>query len=115
MCRGYWTRLVWVQKRDGTREAIFSLQTLSRKCKAQKKIIHICFIDYEMSIDRVNHVQLLYALHGLGLEYKELALLTNLYWNQFAKIKKENASSSNVKINRDVRQGCILSSTLFNV
>ena len=39
----------------------------------------------------------------------------NLYWNQTASIKTEDGESSSFPIKRGVRQGCVLSPSLFNV
>ena len=45
----------------------------------------------------------------------ERRLITELYWNQSAKVRTKSGTTGNVEILRGVRQGCILSPSLFNL
>ncbi|XP_030765797.1 uncharacterized protein LOC115889859 [Sitophilus oryzae] len=71
----------------GTREAIFSLQTLVQNCQDQRKDVFMCFIDYEKTFDNVKHNLLVSYLRNLGLDGKDIRLISNLYWNQKAEIR----------------------------
>ena len=50
-----------------------------------------------------------------GWTVKDLRVITNLYWNQRACIRNDNEVSDFAEIKRGVRQGCILSPSLFNL
>lgn len=99
----------------GTREALFSLQILAQKCYDQQKDLHICFIDFEKAFDRVKHEKLFNTLGNVGIDDKDIRLLKNLYWHQIANIKIDNNISKNIEICKGVRQGCVLSPTMFNI
>ena len=70
----------------------------------------VCFIDNKKAIDKVQHEEIIQAMnkHNLGKEY--LQLIINLYCFQIA-----NESINFKEIQRGVRQGCVLSPTLFNL
>ena len=54
-------------------------------------------------------------MQRLEIDGKDLNLITNIYWQQTASEKTEDVQSSTFSIKRGVRQGCILSPSLFNV
>ena len=58
---------------------------------------------------------MLETLKKLEIDGKDLKLIMNLYWQQTASIKTEEGQSSSFNIKRGVRQGCVLSPSLFNV
>nr|CAH7733485.1 unnamed protein product [Callosobruchus chinensis] len=102
------------KKGFGTREDIFSLQTLVQNC--QRKSAFICFIDYEKGFDNVRHEVLATYLQEPGLDDKDVRLIANLYWHQAAQIRLQNsATTEEFEIRKGVRQGCILSPMLFNL
>jgi hypothetical protein len=99
----------------GTREALFSMQTLLQRCWEVRKPVYMCFIDFEKAFNRVQHTRLITALQSIQLDEKDIKLIAKLYWNQTAIINTNNRESKPISIERGVRQGCILSPTLFNV
>ncbi|CAH2241180.1 jg3246 [Pararge aegeria aegeria] len=99
----------------GTREALFAIQVLIQKCRDMQQDVYLCFIDYEKAFDRVLHDRLIAILHNIGLDGKDIRIIQNLYWNQRAKVWVGNEETEDVEIKRGVRQGCILSPTLFNL
>lgn len=99
----------------GTREALFCLQLMAQKCTDQQKPMYVCFVDFEKAFDRVKHTRLIEMLYELGVDSKDVTLLKNIYWQQTAHMKIENDNSNPVNIQRGVRQGCVLSPSLFNV
>ena len=99
----------------GTREGIFSLRIITEKLLEKHKKIYICFIDYKKAFDRVYHAMLLEILKKFEIDGKDLKLIMNLYWQQTASIKTEEGQSNSFGIKRGVRQGCVLSPSLFNV
>ncbi|CAG9834055.1 unnamed protein product, partial [Diabrotica balteata] len=99
----------------GTREAIFALNILLQKFCDQRKDVFACFVDFEKAFDKVQHVKLLQILKNIGTDDKDIRVIKNLYWNQTAIVKIGDNYTDEIPIHRGVRQGCILSPTLFNV
>ena len=98
----------------GTRNAIYILRMLSERAIEMQRDLFICFIDYEKAFDRVRHEDLIEMLQRIGLDGKDLRLITNLYWEQKAIIEIENNKSNWFEIKRGVRQGCVGSPDLFS-
>lgn len=99
----------------GTREALFCVRLLAQKICEFKKNLFICFIDFEKAFDQVLHGKLFEYLEQKGINSYELRLLKYLYYNQVASIKVDETFTKKIPIKRGVRQGCVLSPTLFNV
>lgn len=51
----------------------------------------------------------------LGVDPADIRVMTNLYWGQRAVVRIENDKSDWIKIERGVRQGCVLSPDLFSL
>ena len=103
------------RKNKGTREAILSIRLVIDKYIEVQKSIYICFIDYSKAFDRVQHEKLIKCLQEIGIDGKDIRLIRNIYWEQTASIRCENSYSPYIEIRRGVRQGCILSPSLFNI
>ena len=103
------------KKGMGTREGIFNFRMILEKLTEKNKMIYVCFIDYKKAFDRVYHEKLIDTLKQLEVDGKDLTLIKNLYWNQTASIQTEDGYSASFPIKRGVRQGCVMSPSLFNV
>lgn len=99
----------------GTRDALFGMQVLTQRCLDVNTNVYACFIDFEKAFDKVQHVKLLSILRKAGIDGRDIRVIENLYWNQTANVKVDNAYSEGVTIRRGVRQGCVLSPLLFNI
>ena len=99
----------------GTREGIFSFNILAQKHIELNKELYICFIDYAKAFDRVKHENLVECLNKIGVDGKDVRIITNLYWHQKAAIRVDKDISDYTPIQRGVRQGCVLSPILFNI
>ena len=75
----------------------------------------MCYIDYKKAFDRVIHALLMEVLSHNEIDAKDLKLIRNLYWQQTASIQTEDGQSKTFPIERGVRQGCVLSPSIFNV
>ena len=102
-------------RKHGTREGIFHLKMIVEKYIETQKDIYACFIDYSEAFDTVNHEKLIECLKTTDIDQSDIALIANLYWEQDTKIRIGNDMSESPKIKRGVRQGCVLSPSLYNL
>ena len=63
----------------------------------------------------MKHDKLLEIMESAGIPELERRLFINLYWSQQAAVRWDNKVSRFVNIQKGVRQGCIISSILFNL
>ena len=99
----------------GTREGIFNLRTICERALEVRKDIYICFIDYAKAFDKVKHSVMMECLSEIGINDKDLQIITKLYWEQTATVRTEYGVTKEFQIKQGVRQGCVLSPSLFNL
>ena len=99
----------------GTRDQISNIRHILEKCTEFNRKIYFCFIDYAKAFDCVRHSALWKALLEMGVPTHFVKLISNLYDNQQACVRTEKGDSDWFNISQGVRQGCILSPTLFNL
>ena len=98
-----------------TRNAIFTLSTMTERTIEMKKDLYLCFIDYAKVFDRVKLSELFRILSELDIDGKDLRIIRNLYKDQTAGTRLDGEVSQFKPIKRGVRQGCVLSPDLFNI
>ena len=103
------------RRNSGTREGVFNIRILVEKYIEMSKNVYACFIDYSKAFDTVKHAELIKSLQTTDIDENDIAVISNLYWQQQTKIRLENDMSEALKISRGVRQGCVLSPALFNL
>ena len=86
----------------------------SKKWEFQK-IIYFCFIDYTKAFDCVDHNKLKNILKETGIPDHLTCLLRNLNAGQEATVRTGHGTIDCFQIGKEVCQGCILSSCLFNL
>ena len=99
----------------GTREGIFNLRTICERALEVRKDIYICFIDYAKAFDKVKHSMMIECLSEIGINDKDLQIITKLYWEQTATVRTEYGVTKEFQVKQGVRQGCVLSPSLFNL
>ena len=96
-------------------EHIHSLyQTLNDR-KISRKQTFACFIDMKKAFDTVNRSLLWYKLRKLGIRCKFLNAVQSLYANVECTVRVNNDLTPWFDVSSGVRQGCILSPTLFSI
>ncbi|XP_077295555.1 uncharacterized protein LOC143917829 [Arctopsyche grandis] len=67
------------------------------------------------SFDRVQYSKLMETLVKNGFDNRDIRIIKNLYWHQKGAVKVDDTLTADIKIHREVRQGCKLSPILFNI
>ena len=80
-----------------------------------QKNTYFCFTDDTKASDCVDHNKLWKILKQMGIADHLTCLLRNLYAGQEATVRTSHGTMDWFQIRRGVRQGCILSSCLFNL
>ena len=101
-----------LEKGTGTRDQIVNIGWITEKAGEFQK--NNCFIDYTKAFDCVDHNKLWKILQEMGIPDHLTCLLRNLYVCQEAN-RIEHGTTDWFKIEKGVRQGCILSPCLFNL
>ena len=86
-----------------------------QKAREFQKNIHVCFIDYAKAFDWVDHKKLWKILKEMGIQDHLTCLLRNLYAAPEATVRTGHGTTDWFQIRKGVRQGYILSPSLFNV
>ena len=80
-----------------------------------QKNIYFCFIDYAKAFDCVDHHKLWKILEEMGIPDHLTCLLRNLCACQEATVRTGHGTTDWFQIGKEVHQGCILPSCLFNL
>eukprot|EP00112_Aurelia_sp_Birch-Aquarium-sp1_P026756 Seg970.1 transcript_id=Seg970.1/GoldUCD/mRNA.D3Y31 product="Retrovirus-related Pol polyprotein from type-2 retrotransposable element R2DM" pseudo=true protein_id=Seg970.1/GoldUCD/D3Y31 len=103
------------RKNRGTRDQIANIGRLMETTREYQKNVYMCFIDYSKAFDCVDHQALLNCLRKMGIPEHMIILLRGLHTDQEATVRTMYGNTEWFKINKGVRQGCILSPYLFNL
>ena len=88
---------------------------IMEKAREFQKNIYFCFIDYAKASDCVDHNKLWKILQEMGIPDHLISLLRNLYAGQEGTVRTGHGTTDQFQRGKGVRQGCILSSCLFNL
>ena len=89
--------------------------TSKKQEKSRKKNMYFCLIDYPKVFDCVDHNKLWKILKEMGIPDHLTCLFRNLYAGQEATVRTGHGTTDWLQIGKGVRQGCILSTCLFNL
>ena len=103
------------RKGRGTRDQTANICWIIEKAREFQKNIYVCFIDYTKAFDCVDHSNLWKILQEIGIPNYLSCLLRHLYAGQEAIVRTGHGKTDWFQIGKGVRQGCILSSYLFNL
>ncbi|KAF7245247.1 LINE-1 retrotransposable element ORF2 protein [Varanus komodoensis] len=99
----------------GTRDQITNIHWIMEKAREFQKNIYFCFIDYAKAFVCVDHNKLWQVLKEMGVPDHLICLLRNLYASQEATVRTGHGTTDWFKIEKELCQGCILLSCLFNL
>ena len=105
---GFW-------KGRATKDQISYNHWIIKKVREFQKNIYFCFIDYAKAFDCVDHNPLWKILKEMGIPDNLTCLLRNLYVGQESTVRTGHGTTDWFQIGKEIYQGCILSSCLFNL
>ena len=94
-------------------DAIFSTQEAILKHIREGDTPYLCFFDLEKAFDSVEYPTLLSHIFKLGINGKCWRLIKNWYYDTSSVVKVNNKCSDSFPVKRGVKQGSVLSPTLF--
>ena len=103
------------RKGRGGADNLFILHTLLWKARANKKSIHMAFLDISKAYDTVNREVLWAKLAKIGISGKFLEMLKTMYSGDSVDCVVNGVTTRSVYLKRGLRQGCSLSPMLFNI
>ena len=104
------------RKGRGTRDQIANIHWIIEKATELLKNIYYCFIDYAKAFDCGDHNRLWKILKEMGIPEHHACLLRNIYKLKKQQIEPDMEQCHDwFKIGKGICQGCILSSSLFNL
>ena len=96
-------------------EQVFNCRIMAEKhIQHQKNLFHN-FIDFKKAFDRVWHEGLWAVLEQFGFGHDIIGLIKALYENANSSVLLNNHLGVPFRTTVGVRQGCLLSPTLFNI
>ena len=99
----------------GTRDAIGVMRMLCERSLDHGNDLYVCYVDFEKAFDRVRWDKLMNILKELKVDWRDRALVKDLYMRQEAVVRLECGDTDPGEIGRGVRQGCPLSPLLFSI
>eukprot|EP00794_Sanderia_malayensis_P019589 gene19589-biopygen14545 len=103
------------RKDRSTTEQITNLRLICEKSRNHKRVICHNFIDFKKAFDRVWHEALWHTLRKHNIGEHITRIIKSLYEDAKTKVMTGEKFSDWFKASVGVRQGCILSPTLFNL
>ena len=102
-------------KGRSTVEQIFNLRSIIEKYQEhQQQLFHV-FIDFKKAFDRVWHQALWATMHKYNINQNLIALIEELYNNATSSVCLDGDIGEWFRTTVGIRQGCLLSTTLFNI
>ncbi len=94
---------------------ILTLKTISDKYLGNGKKEYACFVDFHKAFNTVWHGGILYKLLKRGIGGPFGKIIQHMYCNTDISIKLSGGLTNSFKSNTSVKQGCVMSPTLFNI
>ena len=103
------------RKGRGTTDAIFIARQVIEKAREHKVPLHFNFIDFRAAFDTVWRKALWKMMRKIGISTKIVNIVENLYENTECAVVINGQLTEWFSVEVGVRQGCLLSPTLFNI
>ena len=99
----------------GTVDAIFIARQIIEKAKEHQVPIHFNFIDFKAAFDTIWRKALWKMMLSINVDPKIVRILENLYDNTECAVVIDGQLTAWFKVDVGLRQGCLLSPSLFNI
>ena len=103
------------RKKCRTSDHILTLKTLIDKAVKGSKHLYTSFVDLSKAFDTINRSSLIHKMKSVGINGPFMRLIEDMYRELYCTVKCSNHLSENFKTTTGVKQGCILSPTLFAI
>ena len=103
------------RKGRSTSEQIFNLRIISEKYAQHNKPLFHVFIDFKKAFDRVWHEALWSSMKRFNINLKLIEAIQSLYSKAESAVYSDGQIGEWFHTTTGVRQGCLLSPTLFNI
>ena len=103
------------QSRKDTTEQIFNLRILCEKYLQHQQSLYHVFIDFKKALDRVWHEALWAIMRKYNINASIIRAIENLYDKAQSAVLFNGSTGEWFRTTVGVRQGCLLSPTLFNI
>ena len=98
-----------------TTEQIFNLRIICERYLQHQQDLYHVFVDFKKTFDRVWHAALWATINLYNINGNIIKLIKNLYNKATSAVYLNNSIGDWFKTTVGVRQGCLLSPTLFNI
>ena len=94
-------------------DALFVLRTVLDKASFTNKDFSLCFIDFTKAYDTIPHDLLWEKLKSINVHPQFIKVLMSLYKDNTIKVIINGHKTEEVRLERGIKQGCVLSPLLF--
>jgi hypothetical protein len=98
-----------------TSDHILTLKTLTDKYSQENRKLYACFIDFKKAFDSVWRSALFYKLLKYDISGPFAKVIQNMYSKSSTQVKLKSGLTECINDNVGVKQGCVLSPTLFKL
>lgn len=98
-----------------TSDHILTLKTIIDKAFKSSKMLYVCFIDFKKAFDTINRDALFLKLFKYNIKGSFLNILKDMYKEVLFAVKVSDGITDMFQSKIGVKQGCILSPTLFSL
>ena len=99
----------------GTIDAVFVTRQILEKAKEHNVNIHLNFIDFKSAFDTIWRIALWKMMKSIGIDPKIVRIIEKLYQDTECAVVIDGNLTKWFHVLVGVRQGCLLSPTLFNI
>lgn len=101
------------RKKYSTADNIYNLASIVNIKLAEKKKVYAYFVDFKAAFDKISRKALIYKLHEIGVSYKFVKIIEQIYTNTKSAVWTGEELSEYFTTTSGVKQGCLLSPLLF--
>ena len=92
---------------------INSIRIITEQSNEWNSPLYLLFVDFERAFDTINRNAIWQTLHEMGIPKKLIELIQEMYRDAGNRVQYKGKQSGTYYNNQGVRQGCVLSPTLF--